>query len=403
MVGPNHRAVRAQGEALLVTRRHYRLEFGTDERPAVIRERLEQRIDGNPTIYVQSEPNRTWLVPQNKAQKFRSCLALVRHVVPYIASNTFPADKTVPVMLPLAMSLGKPLILFPCEPFDARQIDPDFEPERQAAKAAGLETALVDHTRVVEGTAGAAVLRTPEGGGHAVYRGWMLRPSQYGAMHAALQSRGIALINSPEQYRTCHYLPESYPWIEGHTPRSVWFQVEGTLDVSQLARSLAPFGDSSLVVKDYVKSQKHYWQEACFIPKASELSAVERVVRRFLDLQGDDLNQGLVFREFVPLRIVGTHPKSAMPLAAEFRIFWLYGKPILSHRYWGNLSTFDAPLPWAELTPIAERIPSQFFTMDVAFLADGGWTIVELGDGQVAGLPAADLAPEFFRSLSTER
>jgi hypothetical protein len=301
------------------------------------------------------------------------------------------------------MSLGKPLILFPCEPFDPRQIDPDFEAERQAAKAGGLETALVDHTRVVEGAAGAAVARTPEGCGNAVYRGWMLRPSQYEAMHTALLSRGIALINTPEQYRTCHYLPASYPWIEGHTPSSVWFPLEGTLDVSQLARSLAPFGDSALVVKDYVKSQKHYWQDACFIPKASDLSAVERVVRRFLELQGDDLNEGLVFREFVPLRIVGTHPKSGMPLAAEFRIFWLYGKPILSHRYWGDLTTFDAPLPWTELTPIAERIPSRFFTMDVAFLADGGWTIVELGDGQVAGLPTADLAPEFFRSLSTER
>ena len=55
------------------------------------------------------------------------------------------------------MSPGKPLILFPCEPFNPRQIDPDFEPERQAAQAAGLETALVDHTRVVEGAAGAAV------------------------------------------------------------------------------------------------------------------------------------------------------------------------------------------------------------------------------------------------------
>jgi hypothetical protein len=39
--------------------------------------------------------------------------------------------------------------------------------------------------------------------------------------------------------------------------------------------------------------------------------------------------------------------------------------------------------------------------MDVAFMNDGGWTIVELGDGQVAGLPAEDLAPEFFRRCAT--
>ena len=100
--------------------------------------------------------------------------------------------------------------------------------------------------------------------------------------------------------------------------------------------AVAPFADSSLVVKDYVKSQKHYWQEACFIPAARDLPAVERVVRKFLELQGDDLNEGLVFREFVPLKVVGTHPKSGMPLAAEFRIFWLLGKPILSHRLLGR-------------------------------------------------------------------
>jgi hypothetical protein len=297
------------------------------------------------------------------------------------------------------MSQGKPLILLPCEPFNPREVDPDFEPERRAARAAGFDTALIDHSRVLEGAAGAAVARTPEGAGPSVYRGWMLKPNRYEAMHAALLSRGIELINTPGQYRACHYLPESYPWIDGHTPRSVWFRVDGNLDLERLKQSLAPFGNSSLV-KDYVKSQKHYWHEACFIPSASDLDAVERVLRRFLELQGDDLNEGLVLRQFVPLKVVGTHPKSGMPLAAEFRIFWLSGEPMLSHRYWGDLTTFDAPLPWAELTPIAERIPSRFFTMDVAFLADGGWTIVELGDGQVAGLPSSDLAPDFFRQLS---
>ena len=34
------------------------------------------------------------------------------------------------------MSLGKPLILLPCEPVNPREIDPDFQPEREAAKAA---------------------------------------------------------------------------------------------------------------------------------------------------------------------------------------------------------------------------------------------------------------------------
>jgi hypothetical protein len=54
------------------------------------------------------------------------------------------------------MSQAKPLILLPCEPFNAREIDPDFEPERQAAKASGFATALIDQSRVLEEAATAA-------------------------------------------------------------------------------------------------------------------------------------------------------------------------------------------------------------------------------------------------------
>jgi hypothetical protein len=38
--------------------------------------------------------------------------------------------------------------------------------------------------------------------------------------------------------------------------------------------------------------------------------------------------------------------------------------------------------------------------MDIAFLGGGAWTIVELGNGQVAGLPSPELAPEFFERVA---
>lgn len=293
-----------------------------------------------------------------------------------------------------------PLVLFPCDPLRPREVDEDFEPERSAARNAGLATVVVDHARIADGSVPDAVAGIPENERFALYRGWMLKPERYAELHAALKARDIELVNTPEAYRTCHYLPESYPWIEGHTPRSVFLPVEGEVDFSSVASILKPFGKRPIVLKDYVKSQKHYWTEACFIPAADDLLAVERVVRRFLELQGDDLNVGLVFREFVALKIVGTHPKSKMPLAAEFRIFWFDGEPILAHRYWGDLTSFESNLPFDELQPIAARIPSRFFTMDIAYLDDGGWTIVELGDGQVAGLPSSSLAPEFFKRIA---
>jgi hypothetical protein len=292
------------------------------------------------------------------------------------------------------------LVLFPSAPLNLRETDDDFAEERAAAKDAGVSTALVDHTRLVNGEPLAALAALGEYQGSAVYRGWMLTPSEYETLYTTLGSSGISLINDPAAYRTCHYLPDSYGFIEPHTARSVWMPLGGAPNFQAIARLLESFGSNALIVKDYVKSQKHYWNEACFIPHANDLPEVERVVRRFLELQGDDLNEGLVFREFLPLKRIGTHPQSGMPLSAEFRIFWLDAEPLLSHRYWAELGPFDSPLPLEDLRPLAAQVPSRFFTMDVAFLDSGELTIVELGDGQVAGLPSPSLAPEFFRRLA---
>ncbi len=71
---------------------------------------------------------------------------------------------------------------------------------------------------------------------------------------------------------------------------------------------------------DIVKSRKHEWDEACFIPAADDKSAVEQVVSRFVELQGDDLAGGLAFREFVELDPVGRHPRSGLRLGREYRL-----------------------------------------------------------------------------------
>jgi hypothetical protein len=156
----------------------------------------------------------------------------------------------------------------------------------------------------------------------------MVTVEQYARFYQALATRGVLLVNTPDAYRHCHHLPESYSEIEGHTPRSVWLPVAGEIDRDEIMDLLCPFGDTPLVVKDYVKSQKHVWEEACFIPSASDRRAVERVVRWFLELQGADLAGGLVFREFVELEPLGRHPKSRMPLPLEYRLFFLDGRPL---------------------------------------------------------------------------
>lgn len=162
---------------------------------------------------------------------------------------------------------------------------------------------------------------------------------------------------------------------------------------------LAEFGSAPVVLKDFVKSRKHEWEEACFIPSASDYSAVERVVRRFIELQGDDLALGLVFREFVELAELGRHPKSGMPLTREFRLFFANQKLIACFPYWDDVEYGAADVPLAHFGVLAARVDSHFFTMDVAQRRDGEWVVVELGDGQVAGLPERADVLAFYRAL----
>ncbi len=163
-----------------------------------------------------------------------------------------------------------------------------------------------------------------------VYRGWMLEDDRYQLLHRESYVCGVRLINSPQQYRHCHHLPESYHLIEGRTPRTVW--LPGDPDHQRIMGALSAFGDRPLVLKDYVKSQKHFWDQACFIPSALAGEVVRDVVSTFRDLQGNDLQGGLVFREFLDLESLGTHPASGMPISLEYRAVVLDGEPVASRR-----------------------------------------------------------------------
>ena len=295
-------------------------------------------------------------------------------------------------------------IIFCSEPISHARPDTAYVDEAHAARHAGLAYELISFETLVDEADPAAAVRrvtsssTPE---LAIYRGWMLRPPTYQQLYDALQARGVLLINTPEDYRHCHYLPESYPVIAGHTPMTVYLPLAEALDMARVKEVLAPFGDQPLIVKDYVKSRKHEWHEACYIPSAADLGAVERVVRRFLELQGDDVEEGLVFREYIAFRPLGQHPKSGMPLTKEFRLFFLDGELLYATEHWEE-AIYDEGFPPLELFhDVARRVRSRFFTMDVAQRMDGRWMIVELGDAQVAGLPEHADLEQFYRALSS--
>lgn len=299
-------------------------------------------------------------------------------------------------------------VIFCASPLSIRQPDELYQHEVDAVQNLGLETSLLDFEALTQEANVQRVVRMISPGETqpelAIYRGWMLTPAQYELLYEALLAKGLKLINDPVQYRHCHFLPGWFDLLKEHTSKSVWFPIEELGDslsgpiLKKLLAGLSIFEGSPAIVKDYVKSEKHRWHEACFIPDSRDSSVVFRVSSKFLELRGHNLQGGLVFRQFEEFKPLTTHSQSGMPLIEEYRLFVMDGQIVHWIPYWEE-GEYNGQPPLAEFAEIA-RIPrSRFFSMDIAQTKDGRWLVVELGDGQVTGLPDNAIASEFYKAI----
>lgn len=282
--------------------------------------------------------------------------------------------------------------------FDNKTIEPDYEIEQKAATMTGFDISLISFEELTDGNVSTALrfVRPAEHAEFGIYRGWMLTPNQYLQLYDGLLQKNIQLINSPTEYQHCHYLPDSYDKIKSKTPKTNWTT---DLDINSILKLTTEFGKNAIIVKDFVKSEKHHWEDACFIPNASNIEKIKSTVIRFLELRGTSLNKGLVFRQFEELEFLTEHSKSGMPLTKEFRIFFAHKNIVKVFNYWDEGIYGDAKPELTDFINIAQHIDSNFFTMDIAQKKNGEWIIMELGDGQVAGLPDNADKDEFYRNL----
>jgi hypothetical protein len=117
-------------------------------------------------------------------------------------------------------------------------------------------------------------------------------------MARALSDRGIDLATNAEQYRRGHHLPSWYLAMRDHTPLAVW-TTSGDRDEFCDALQELPAGPA--VLKDYSKSEKHYWHEAMYIPDVSDQAHALTVAERFVKLRGSAFDNGFVVRQFEQL------------------------------------------------------------------------------------------------------
>lgn len=293
-------------------------------------------------------------------------------------------------------------ILFCEDPFQKNRVDDAFEDQFVAAKAHGFDTLLFSFEDLTSADRrSAATKRIPASDqlANVIYRGWMLTPAQYGVLFDDLLSKNFRLLNTVTEYQNCHYLPDSLRFIEGNTPKTVFEKLENEQSLERLVEKSTVFGRKPVVLKDYVKSEKHDWETACFVPDVSDTAQLRQTIGRLVELRDKYLNEGIVIREFVELKPLTIHSKSGMPLTEEYRLFFCNKKLVGTYNYWEEGEYRHAKPDTAAFEAIAKGVESNLFSMDIARLKNGELIIIELGDGQVAGLPDSAARNEFYERL----
>jgi len=281
--------------------------------------------------------------------------------------------------------------LFCNYPLYPRRVDEDYEEEYQVA---GLDHACALFS-FEDFETGKLSLYGEEISGLTIYRGWMMKPGMYWDLYEQLEKRNILLINTPEEYERYHSLPGWYDDFKDETAESVWTAGNNIEDVAHISRYL----EGSYIVKDYVKSRKHEWYDACCIKNIRDKGVFEKVVGNFIERQGSDLVGGVVLRKFETLKQIGFHEQSGMPLSEEYRVFIYAGKILAIDDYWtekAEVRLSEDEYKWVE--SIAARVKSNFVTVDLARKEDGSLIIMEFGDGQVSGLQQLK-ADAFYRAF----
>ncbi|MET9483911.1 ATP-grasp domain-containing protein [Streptomyces sp. NPDC006638] len=272
----------------------------------------------------------------------------------------------------------------------AARVDPVFAEEAAQAGAYGVTRALLDHDALLAGDLPRALARVERGSGPYWYRGWMMPATVYGTLERALAERGCALLTGAADFRRGHELPGWYEEFAALTPATRWLpRPPGTPPTrDELAALAAPLGSGPGIVKDYVKSRKHEWDEACFVPELTDTARLSAVVDRFFALQDDTLAGGVVLRAYEPFVAGG-----------EARVWWVDGVPVLTTAHPDTPDRRPTP-ETAAVGRAVRALGSRFVTTDLALREDGVWRVVEVGDGQVSGLPTGTDATPLFAALA---
>lgn len=183
----------------------------------------------------------------------------------------------------------------------------------------------------------------------------MVKWDQYATLVRAIDQCGAKAFTSPREYLAAHHLPNWYPLLCGLTPETRVYPKD-----VDLVAELRALDWNAYFLKDYVKSLKT--ARGSIVRDPTDAPAVVAEMREFRG----EIEGGICVRqveEFIP--------------DSEQRYFVLHGVAYSASE--------GMPIPEI-VEQCAKRIPSKFFSVDVARRRDGVLRVVEVGDGQVSDL-----------------
>jgi hypothetical protein len=219
-----------------------------------------------------------------------------------------------------------------------------------------------------------------------VWVGFIPSADRYERVHGALARRRIFLPNSPAQHLKSMEFDRYYDAISDLTAES-----RLVTDPSQAGEVASALG-LPLFVKGSLQSAKARGWGACVARDPVELAA------RITELLADERKARgkVIVRQLLALRHTRTGERG-VPQAREYRVFVLNNAALSLGPYWPGEDELSALSPdeRAEVvrlaTAAARRVGTPFLAVDVAQKEDGGWVVIEVGDGQFAGASQAPL------------
>lgn len=222
----------------------------------------------------------------------------------------------------------------------------------------------------------------------------------YRELEDDLRFGGSKMMQSFRQHRYVADLGNWVAHLDELTP-ATWNRLE----------DIPPSEPGPFVVKGATNSRKDRWRTHMFAQDRAALRGVWQRAEEDTFLE----QQGLYVRRFEPLRVFLEGP-SGQPITHEWRVFVIAGQIVDAGFYWQNYEEETRAERAHELPGAARKLVEEvirrvgdnafFYTVDVAERAGGGWVVIELNDGQMAGLsaiPAARFYPRLAEILAGAR